>query len=71
MFVLKTFVDTVERQGLDRDVRDVLRALCQLFAVYGVHTQLGEFLEVSRSHPDRFSHGGMLYIALCVFLYSV
>ncbi|XP_041361181.1 peroxisomal acyl-coenzyme A oxidase 1-like [Gigantopelta aegis] len=45
MFVLKMFVDKVHSKDLDTDVKNTLHTLCQLYAVYGIHKNLGDFLE--------------------------
>ena len=44
--MVKQFNNVVNRPGIDPDVARALRTLCKLYAVYGIHQRLGDFMQV-------------------------
>lgn len=45
-FVVRTFSQIVSDAAVDKSTKDVLTALCKLYAIDGIIENLGEFIEV-------------------------
>ena len=49
-WVVKNFVDQIRKAGASPSSEKVLTQLCQLYALYGIVQNSGEFLEVGLEH---------------------
>lgn len=45
VFLVKNFLDFIET-AKDQNVKNLLRLLCQLYALYDIHVKSGDFVQV-------------------------